>query len=99
VNAELPHHLEWRASRPYEKGWVCSLKPAHLADELGRLHIGEKAAAWYQDEIARLRQMLAPAPGPDPAAATPTSIGLAEGQLEAADEATWARFIREFLRG
>jgi CheY-like chemotaxis protein len=99
VNAELPHHLEWLASRPYEKGWVCSLKPAHLADELGRLHIGEKAAAWYQDEIARLRQMLAPAPGPDPAAATPTSIGLAEGQLEAADEATWARFIREFLRG
>jgi CheY-like chemotaxis protein len=99
INAELPHHIEWLVNRPYEKGWVCSLKPARLADELGLLRIGEKAAEWYQEEIARLRRMVGGAPAADEPAGMPARGGLAEGQLEGADEATWTRFAQEFLRG
>ena len=97
LNAELPQHLEWLTNRPYEKGWVCSLKPDHLADELGQLRIGEVAAAWYQSEITRLRQLLGPAPGSDQASLPSVIGGLAEGQLEEADDATWTKFTQAFL--
>jgi glycine cleavage system H lipoate-binding protein len=99
VNAELPQHLDWIERRPYEHGWVCSMKPEHLADELGHLKIGETAAAWYQTEIARLQDMLGAAPGSDQAPTAPSAAGgLVEGQLEHADDSTWAQFAQAFLR-
>jgi CheY-like chemotaxis protein len=98
LNAELPQHLDWLVNRPYEKGWVCSVKPSYLADELGQLKIGEIAAAWYQAEIARLRQVLETSPGGDRASAMSAIVGLAEGQLEGADDATWSRFTQAFLQ-
>jgi len=97
VNAELPKHMDRLVQRPYEHGWVCSMRPAHLADELGQLHIGEKAAEWYQSEIARLQEMLAAAGG-DAQAATVPARGLVEGQLEGADDATWTKFTQTFLQ-
>ncbi len=42
---------------PYERGWVVVLEPANLARELPGLRIGGPVVAWYQEEIARLRQM------------------------------------------
>jgi CheY-like chemotaxis protein len=90
VNAELPQHLDWIHRRPYEHGWVCSMKPEHLADELGHLKIGETAAAWYQTEIARLQDMLEAAPD--------AAGGLVEGQLEHSDDSAWAKFAQEFLQ-
>ena len=96
-NAELPQHLDWLQHRPYAQGWVCSLKPEHLADELAQLKIGEHAAAWYQSEIARLQEMLEAAPGGDQGPAASVAAGLAEGQLQEADDATWDRFTRAFL--
>jgi CheY-like chemotaxis protein len=99
VNAEVGHHLDWLASRPYEKGWVCAVKPDHLADELGHLKIGEVAAAWYQAEIARLQQMLAAAEGAGQISSLSPTGELAEGQMEGGDSAAWDRFVQEFLRG
>jgi glycine cleavage system H lipoate-binding protein len=96
VNPDLPHNLEWLEQHTYEKGWVCSMKPDHLADELAQMNIGEKAAAWYQMEIARLQQLLTPAPG-DPTSGS-MSGGLVEGQLEEADDDLWARFTQTFLQ-
>jgi CheY-like chemotaxis protein len=99
LNADLPHHLEWLASRPYEKGWVCSIRPEHLADELGQLKIGDIAAAWYREEISRLRQMLGGGDKGEPASTASMTGGLAEGQLEEADDATWTKFTQAFLQG
>jgi hypothetical protein len=73
------------------------MRPAHLADELGHLYIGEKAAEWYQAEIGRLQDMLAASHGDAQAAPAPAR-GLVEGQLEGADDATWSRFTQTFLR-
>jgi hypothetical protein len=74
------------------------MKPEHLADELGQLKIGEMAAAWYQAEIARLRQVLGAVHGDAQGAAVPTVGGLVEGQLEEADDATWSKFTQAFLQ-
>jgi hypothetical protein len=98
VNAELAHHLEWLATRPYERGSVCSMKPDHLADELGQLKIGEAAAAWYQAEIARLQQMLGSAHRNGLSAPTLMIDQLAEGQLEQVDDSTWTKFTEAFLQ-
>jgi hypothetical protein len=98
VNSELPHHLDWLKRRPYDQGWVCSIKPEHLADELGHLKIGEIAAAWYQVEIARLQQLFGSAQGNGLSAAAPATGALAEGQLEQADDSTWIKFTQAFLQ-
>jgi CheY-like chemotaxis protein len=96
LNVELPQHSDWLTQHPYEKGWVCSMKPEHLSNELEKMKIGEKAAAWYQMEIARLKELLAPASG-DPSAA-PGGMPLVEGQLEEVDDSLWERFEQSFLR-
>jgi CheY-like chemotaxis protein len=98
INADLPQHLDWLERRPYEQGWVCSMKPEHLADDLGQLKIGEHAAAWYQSEILRLQQLLGAASGDDRAPTAPLIVGLAEGQLEEADDAVWGKFTQVFLQ-
>jgi CheY-like chemotaxis protein len=98
LNAELPQHLDWLQRRPYEQGWVCSMRPEHLADELGQLKIGEHAAAWYQSEIVRLQQLLRAASGEEQASTAPLVVRLAEGQLEEADDAMWLKFTQAFLQ-
>ncbi len=43
---------------PYDRGWVCLVRPSALAEELQGLRIGRPVVAWYQDEVSRLRQAL-----------------------------------------
>jgi CheY-like chemotaxis protein len=96
LNAELPHHLDWLEHHPYEKGWVCSMKPEHLSNELEQLKIGDKAAAWYHVEIARLQEMLATEHGDS--SAEHIISPLVEGQLEEVEDGLWAKFEQSFLR-
>jgi CheY-like chemotaxis protein len=95
LNTELPQHLDRLERHPYEKGWVCSMKPEHLSNELEQFKIGDKAAAWYHVEIARLQEMLATAQGDS--SAEHLASPLVEGQLEEADEGLWAKFEQSFL--
>ncbi|MGH7491912.1 MAG: response regulator [bacterium] len=97
INAELVHNLAWLEKQLYEKGWICSLKPNQLADELEQLKIGEKAAAWYRQEIQRVRQLLVAESGNGHAQEMAEFGHLVEGQLEETDERTWTRFAETFL--
>ncbi len=96
LNTDLPRNLDWLERHTYENGWVCSMKPDHLADELAQMNIGDKAAAWYQLEIARLQQLFAP-PLDDPSSGL-APVTLVEGQLQEADDDLWARFAGTFLQ-
>ena len=97
VNAELGLNLVWLEKQPYEKGWVCSLKPDQLAHEIEQLKIGEQAAAWYQQEIRRVRQLLVAANGNGHAQELAEIGQLVEGQLEETDDRAWAKFAETFL--
>jgi len=44
---------------PYDRGWVCLLRPVDLATELGGLRIGRPVVSWYQAEVMRSREELA----------------------------------------
>jgi len=93
VNGDLAQNMEWLGTNPYDKAWICSLKPTHLASELESLKLGEKAAPWYEQEIARIRELLSPGTS----AELPEVGQLVEGQLEETDDATWEKFTRTFL--
>lgn len=66
VNADLHKHPDWLAESPYGGGWVCLLDATNLAAELAALHIGKPVVDWYQEEIARLRQIGGAAEGGAP---------------------------------
>ncbi|MDZ7363298.1 MAG: response regulator [candidate division KSB1 bacterium] len=97
INSELAHHLDWLEKQPYEKGWICSIKPDQLAAELENMKIGEKAATWYQEEIKRVRALLAPESGNGHLGGVAETASLVEGQLEEMDEKTWEKFAESFL--
>lgn len=48
---------------PYDRGWVCVVRPLDLAADLRGLRIGSPVVAWYQDEVTRLRRETADSPG------------------------------------
>ena len=101
INTELAQNLAWLERQPYERGWICSIEPDRLAAELEHLRIGEKAVTWYQQEIHRVREFLAPTSGTGPGGqpdGLPAMAQLVEGQLEEADEGTWEQFAQSFLR-
>jgi FixJ family two-component response regulator/glycine cleavage system H lipoate-binding protein len=97
VNAELAQNLSWFEKQPYEKGWVCSIKPDQLAADLESLRIGDKAATWYQEEIRRIRELLASVGGGGHPETLPEAAQLVEGQLEDMDESIWRKFADSFL--
>jgi len=65
VNEELKRAARLVTESPYDRGWACLVRPADLAAELEGLRIGKPVVAWYQDEIARLRDELAAAGRPE----------------------------------
>jgi CheY-like chemotaxis protein len=58
VNPDLRRDLGLLKESPYDRGWVCVLRPSNLAEELPQMRIGKAVVAWYQDEIGRLRREL-----------------------------------------
>jgi glycine cleavage system H lipoate-binding protein len=55
LNPELTHQPGLVVESPYDRGWVCLLRPSDLSSELTGLRIGKPVIAWYQEEVARLR--------------------------------------------
>ncbi len=95
VNADLAQNLLWLEKQPYEKGWICSLKPAQLSKELDDLKIGDKAATWYEQEIRRIRELLTRED--EGTERQPEEGQLVEGQLEEMDDKLWRKFVESFL--
>ena len=56
INTQLQHDPKLLLQSPYDRGWVCVLRPADLAGELPGLRIGKPVVSWYHEEIARLRR-------------------------------------------
>jgi CheY-like chemotaxis protein len=54
VNAALAPEPGRVAGSPYDRGWICLLRPSDLAAELPALRIGRPVLDWYRDEVKRL---------------------------------------------
>lgn len=41
---------------PYGEGWLITVRPTHLADDMAKLLVGEGVAAWFTAELDRYRR-------------------------------------------
>jgi glycine cleavage system H protein len=57
INEALAVEPQRLIQSPYDRGWVCLIQPLDLAGELSTLRIGKPVVEWYQEEVARLREM------------------------------------------
>ncbi len=58
VNAELHDRPELIKLKPYQLGWICTMDPVHLTEDLRDLRIGADAVSWYRGEIHRYGEMI-----------------------------------------
>jgi glycine cleavage system H lipoate-binding protein len=82
--------------RPFGVGWVARVQPTALAEELPRLHVGERARAWLRREMARLREAILAQTGDRRGALGYTMADggeIADGPLELLDDAAWQAFM------
>jgi glycine cleavage system H protein len=100
VDKELAWHPEMVEVDPYRDGWVCSINPKNLAQNLRRLRVAEEARAWLKDEVERFQEFFAARPLQDMQLGQVMQDGghPAGGALELADEETWKDFVDIFLR-
>lgn len=83
---------------PYESGWLMTLRPKRLASNLRSLRVGDEAARWMREEVARLRDFLAVQIPADALGATLHDGGEpTDGLLQHLDAPAWERFESEFL--
>jgi CheY-like chemotaxis protein len=59
VNDSLKGSPRLVIESPYDRGWVCLLRPSDLGAELAGLRIGRPVVSWYQSEVLRMREGLA----------------------------------------
>lgn len=58
ANTELHDRPELIKLKPYQLGWVCTMDPLHLTEDLRDLRIGADAVSWYRGEIHRYGEMI-----------------------------------------
>ena len=100
VDEELPWHPEMIENDPYREGWVCSVKPRNLAQNLKHLLAADEARMWLKSETQRFQDFFAAQTldNLQLGQTLPDGGELAVGVLEFADEGTWRQFNEMFLR-
>jgi len=57
VNEELEDDCTLINKNPYDKGWIMTLKPSNLDEELKSLYHGDKVESWVKQEIQDAEKM------------------------------------------
>ena len=80
------------------QAWAVTLEPKNVSDSVKSMHIGEEAYQWLRSEIVRFRDFFAQTT-PQPALAMAMQDGglPAAGALQALDDASWDKFVKEFV--
>lgn len=99
VNSELALHPHRIAESPYGDGWLCSIAPTALAEDLRAMRVAEDAAGWMKSEIERFTQFLSSRIRLSPAYAAVMADGgeIIEGPLGELPENCWTEFEHAFL--
>lgn len=100
VDQELPWHPEIIQDNPYKDGWVCSVRPKNLSQNLKHLFAADDAKAWLKNEAQRFQEFFAAQAVDNMQLGQVLQDGgqLAGGVMEFADDETWKQFNEMFLR-
>lgn len=100
INRKLAYDSEPMDSNPYRDGWLFKMEPENWAVDTGSFIIGEKAASWFNNEIARLKDFMAVTLAKNvPEAAVVFQEGgeLRDQALSELPPEMWNDFQKEFL--
>jgi glycine cleavage system H protein len=56
-NQDLEENPELINESPYEKGWICKIKPSNLQEELKNLLKGDSLGEFIKSEIDRVKKI------------------------------------------
>ena len=99
VHKDVNWNPEMIHRNPYKYGWICSIKPRNLAENLKELRIANEARAWLREEAGKFQQFLASQPLESMQLGQVLQDGghPVPGVLEYVDEGTWKKFNELFL--
>lgn len=97
VHAELNSRIDYLHMKPYELGWICSIEPSSLHEELKALKIGAAAVEWYQKEIDKYYEMIKKINHEKQVVEAGTK-GVEEDVAEKMNREIWTEFPNSFLQ-
>ncbi len=98
VNQALADDPEQLDITPYDKSWICELDPSAIEKELAELNIGEKAVAFFQEEIEKFSRYAEKYINPENKdAALPPKGQIYVGEIEDLGEKEWEEIATEFF--
>ncbi|MDW7678925.1 MAG: hypothetical protein SCK70_00045 [bacterium] len=59
INEEVINNPSLLKENPYEKGWIYSIKPTNLAQDVKSLSIADEARNWIKNEVQKFKEFLA----------------------------------------
>lgn len=97
VHAELNNRINLLHIKPYELGWICSIEPSNLHEDLKMLKIGAEAVDWYQKEVDKYQEMVKAIVHEQEKIRGEKEISPGEA-AEQLQREIWARFPTSFLK-
>ncbi len=99
INGEAINNPAVVKENPYEKGWIYTIKPTNLAQDIKSLSIAEEARNWIKKEVQKFKEFLAEQIMQDKKLGlTMADGGLpVEGIMEYMDDFSWLKLQEEFL--
>lgn len=97
VNTDLNDHIEYVNMKPYELGWMCSIEPTNLNEDLQSLKIGSDTVSWYQKEIDKYHEMVKRI-SREKQEAKPETEGNGDERAELLNQEIWVMFSNSFFQ-
>ncbi|MCJ7581279.1 MAG: response regulator, partial [Candidatus Aminicenantes bacterium] len=91
-NSELIDHIDYIQMKPYELGWICTVEPSNLPEDLQTLIIGADSVSWYQKEIEKYSENLNQLKG------SIKENESVEEEKQRLEDAAWKSFEQIFLQ-
>ncbi len=98
-NKEISNDPMALKNDPYEKGWIYSVKPTNLNDNIKFLSVAEEAKNWLKNEIQRFKEFIAEQFVNDKMIGKSLADGgvPVDGIMEHMDDFSWMKLQDEFL--
>jgi glycine cleavage system H lipoate-binding protein len=93
VNPKIGEKNDLNKDDPYGEGWLFSVSPSNLREDLGEMLFGQCNIAWTESEIIKLLGMLELSPG----TILPTGGALIDDVYGTFPQLGWERLVHEFL--
>ncbi len=99
INEELVNNPTVLKDNPYEKGWIYSINPTNLANDIKSLSVSEEATNWLKKEVQKFKEFIAEQFVQDNMLGKTLADGgiPIEGVMEHMDDFSWHKLQEEFL--